>query len=433
MTTIEANLTNKTYASKYAKTYPMCDINKNPYMSPINIDTEDVRICSKMCQLKTNYKASKCNVIRDESGLLTIGYGKSDSYITYKTGKTSKYMLYKILPNINAIHLINGIRHDMELHLYHKNSIGEIIIVAILVNINDSFSDSQDFFSQFIPKLKYNETNQQDYSIDVATNWNVKNALPTLRSFYTYQGSLFYTPCTTGITWIIYENIVNINRSDYDILREKIAFIFTIEPFPLNKKNNDTVLKTAPKRYVYYNNDINVGTSAQTKGKIYIKCNKIKKAGENSNAKQDSKGVNSMMMDDKTTNDQTTDTLSYWESTQWLTIKYMIIWVVAIIICVWLVVPSLNYSFEYNKALYKIVNEPLEIKNTFGINPDNYAYDSTINNEQLRTMVTNYVSQTTNSRFDLSCDTWFNEWIMKIPYMIGHSLDSYFVRNRNNQ
>jgi carbonic anhydrase len=403
------NLTNKTYDTEFAKTYPSCDSKKNLYMSPIDINTNDVRVCNLMCQLKTYYKQNKCNIISDPSGLLTMSYDNG-SYITYKSDKSSKYTLYKIMPHINAIHLINGIRHDMELHLYHKNNQGEIIVVAILVNISDNFSNSQDFFNQFVPNLKQNETNQQNYSIDVASNWNAKNVLPSLKSFYMYQGSLFYTPCEKNITWIIYENTVNINRTDYNILKEKIGHVFTIEPFSLNNSKSTT------KRYVYYNNDIGTGMASKAKGKIYIKCNKIEDTNQTTTDDTTSKKKKTKATPNKTNINIST---SYWETSQWISLKSLITWAIAIAVCIWFIIPALNYSFEYNKALYKIVNQPLEVQNTFGINPTDYHYNGGMNNEQLQKMVTKFVSQTTNAKFDLSTDTWFNEYPMRLMHFFG--------------
>ena len=414
-------LTSENY-DEFGKTNPMCDKSKNSYMSPIDINTNNVRVCNLMCQLKTNYKQHKCNVVSDESGLLSLSY-ENGSYITYKSDKSSKYNLYKIMPHINAIHLVNGIRHDMEIHLYHKNNKGDVIVVAVFANVSDNFSNSQDFFTQFVPNLKVNSTTQQNYSIDVASNWNVKNLLPTLRSFYMYQGSLFYTPCKSNITWIIYENTVNINRTDFNLLKEKIGHIFTIEPFPINTSSTTT------KRYVYYNNDISSNIKHKAKDKIYIKCNKIESKTSTSSS---SSTNNSSSKSTNSTTVVTPEKESYWTSSKWKSLKSLITWIIAIIICFLVIIPALNYSFEYNKALYKIVNQPLEVKNTFGINPQNYQYNGGMTNEQLQNMVSNFVSQTTNSRFDLSTDTWFNEYPMRFVHFFGHTFHNAFAPIRNN-
>ena len=69
--------------------------------------------------------------------------------------KGIKYKLYQVAihtPSLDIV--IDNVNYSGELNLYHKSSKGVIVIVCILLDENDRFSSSQDFFEQFTPRLK---------------------------------------------------------------------------------------------------------------------------------------------------------------------------------------------------------------------------------------------------------------------------------------
>lgn len=419
--------------NKWKLNFPTCKVDGQ---SPINIQTNETRICNLMCQLKIHYKPNQCR-IHNDNNLINILYDNG-SYVIYKSENTTRYNLFKLVPHIPGLHKINNLGYDMELHLHHRNKEGKILIVAILINVDQNFSNSQDFFNQFIPNLRNvtsvgevpNQSGQEfsqeyNYSINVSSNWNVENALPVLRNFFIYKGTLPYPPCTGDILWVIFENTVNINQSDYEILKERLVFPNSRPIFPLN--TNPSI-----NRFVYYNNDIGVGIGSKMKGKIYIKCKKIQQNKNNyMETKEDSTSKNKNNNKRKKKNSDDTNSSDnslqeFFNSDSWKSIKNLLAWIVAIYFAFKFIIPNMNYSFEYNKALYKLVSNPTD----YGVmirNKEHKFEKGKTDPSLLHEMVKTYLKQNTDSKFDLSNDTWFNQWILKIFHWFGYSFYNVMI------
>ena len=394
-----------TSGPKYWKNnYPNCGLNNQ---SPINIETEKTRVCNLQCQLKIKYKPSKCYV-NNENNLINILYDPG-SYVVYKSENATKYNLNKMTPHVPGLHSINGKKYDMELCLYHTNSENQILIVSILINANDNFSYSQDFLNQFIPGLKNqtysgsSENPQYDYSIGVANNWNAENVLPVLRNFFIYKGTLPYPPCTKGVIWVIFENSVNISPNDLKILQERIIYNNSRKIYPLN--SNPRV-----NRYVYYNNDIGVGIGSKTKGKVYIKCKKIENQKNNytEEKKKKSKGGKGS----KGKGIVSTGT-NFFESQVWKTLKFLIIWAGVFYLCYVFIIPSIGYSYIFNKTMTDFLGGKEIMKQ---------VYDSEkMSQDDVRKVIEKYLFKKVKI-IDLSTDTWFNQYLIRIPYSIFTSI-----------
>lgn len=413
------------------KNFPTC---KSSGQSPIDIKSDQVRVCNLLCQLKIHYKANSCR-IQNNDNLMNILYDNG-SFVIYKSENNIKYNLFKIVPHIPGLHKINGIGYDMELHLHHRNKDGQILIIAVLINIDENFSYSQDFFNQFVPNLRNitvtnntttsepgNEFDQEyNYSISVSSNWSVESVLPVLRNFFLYKGTLPYPPCSGNVIWIIFENSVNMNKNDFEILKERLIYTNSRKIYPLNPD---------PKiiRHVYYNNDIGVGIGSKMKGKIYIKCKKIEKnKNEYTEIRKDDKDKKHnknrrrwRRNRDRDRNDSEPDNslADFFNSSAWKTIRSFLAWGIAIYIAIKYIVPNLNYSFEYNKALY-LISKSTDPPISIDIRGKTLTYSEAITPEDLHKMVSKYVRSNTNSKFDLSCDTWFNQWVLKCIHWFGY-------------
>ncbi len=422
------NKNSKYGPNSWKSNFPTCKVDGQ---SPININTNETRICNLMCQLKIHYKPNQCR-IQNDNNLMNILYD-NDSYVIYKSESINRYNLFKIVPHIPGLHQVNNLGYDMELHLHHRNKQGKILIIAILINVDQNFSNSQDFFNQFVPNLRNvtstsqtadqpgQEFNQEyNYSINVSSNWNVENVLPVLRNFFIYKGTLPYPPCSNDILWVIFENTVNINQSDFEILKERLVYPNSRPIFPLNSSPTIT-------RFVYYNNDIGVGIGSKMKGKIYIKCKKIQKNNNTyTESKQSNTSTNSSSNNNSTTTSTTTSNSTdtslqdFFNSDTWKSVKSLLSWVVAIYIVYKYIVPNMNYSFEYNKALYNIVTNPQDY--TVKIRDKVHIFDplkKDNRNALLHEMVKAYLKENTDCKFDLSNDTWFNQYILRLFHFCG--------------
>ena len=66
------------------------------------------------------------------------------------------------------------------------------------------------FMSQFIHNEKFLNLNKkkdiskkhQTYDIS-SSRWNIKDLIPDVKSYYTYQGSIPFPPCTEKFRWVV--------------------------------------------------------------------------------------------------------------------------------------------------------------------------------------------------------------------------------------
>lgn len=232
---------------QWSKKHPNCG---NKTQSPININSSNTERCHMLCSLKMRYKKSDCDIFI-KNNVPTISYDKG-SYIEFKG---IKYKLYQVTIHTSSLHSIDNVNYAGELNLYHKSSNGSIVIVCVLLDENDRFSSSQDFFEQFTPRLKKNQTRM---SISTSKDWSVSKVIPPDKAFYLYKGSMPYPPCSDAMC-LVFKNPVNITRKSLSQIKNIIQ----------EGKNSR---KTLPLngRIVYFNK--NAGSDT---GQVYVQCKKV--------------------------------------------------------------------------------------------------------------------------------------------------------------
>ena len=195
---------------QWSKNHPNCG---NKTQSPININSTDTERCHMLCSLKIRYKRSDCDIFV-KNNVPTISYDKG-SYIELKG---IKYKLYQVAIHTSSMHSIDNVNYAGELNLYHKSSNGSIVIVCILLDENDRFSSSQDFFEQFTPSLKKNKTRM---SISTSKDWGVNKIIPPDKAFYLYKGSMPYPPCSDAMCVVLKTQLILLEKV---YLKLKILF-----------------------------------------------------------------------------------------------------------------------------------------------------------------------------------------------------------------
>ena len=389
-------------------------VNLNPKLNP-----KKSSLCNLFCKAKITYKNSSCSVNIENNYLTYLITSNTSSNNTLKSNFMNEnnisisYTLKKIIPYIPPIHQIEDSSNDMEVHLYHENKDQtKYLIVSILINKNDNITKSSDFLWNIINPLRTITLSNQPKSISVSNNWNPNNLLPVIRSFYTYSnaGDLINNkPEGTKTTYIIYENNVNINSNDFNILNEK-----------LNGKNNRiSNVKYLNNLEVFYNNDLPVGLGSSLKGKSYYKCQKVITNKGSSNIESSSSSSKSKAK-----------SYNFFTTSGWYTIRTIIVLIILFASLYYLIFPSLNYSYDYNKLVFEVCNtsKPIEIfdplkKKVVEINVDNLKSnnlpilpDDLPKYEDDLFLINKYVKKIikikTNNKLglDLSADTFFNRF-----------------------
>lgn len=186
--------------------------------SPININTQNLGApCIAKCDLMFYYRSSSCNVTNDLNKSIILDYDPG-SYVLYNT---VVYELDRISIGKSA-HTIDNTSFHLELNLHHKNlETNEPLIIAVFIEKNDAASASSYFFDLFgksIPRISGDQKH-----INTPENWNIYSALPEMKSFYKYEGSLIREPCTENVIWIVLENPVNCSTNFFEKIKKRLT------------------------------------------------------------------------------------------------------------------------------------------------------------------------------------------------------------------
>lgn len=191
--------------------------NSGKQQSPINIKTSKTQECSSHCELLFYYRSSVCT-IQNNSGNIVLDYD-SGSYVIYNS---IVYELDKISFSLPSSNKIDNSNYPMEMYLFHKSTdIGKVLIVSVFLDVNDASSKSKAFFDMLSSDLPKISGSEKYYN--TPEDWNVFNALPEIKAFYTYNGSLVQHPCTENVTWIVMDTPTNIGTGSYRNLKSIIG------------------------------------------------------------------------------------------------------------------------------------------------------------------------------------------------------------------
>lgn len=146
-----------------------------------------------------------------------------------------------------AEHAIGGGIADAELHMVHKSSSGRYLVLGIRMSATIAYNN---FLHQFWNAAEIGAIDQnyeadtkysKEYEVTNATAVNpYSDFLPASKNFYTYSGSLTTYPCTEGITWIVFEEVVHIGNIDLENLKLAVS----------NQPN--TITFPSPKSYFHH-------------------------------------------------------------------------------------------------------------------------------------------------------------------------------------
>ncbi|XP_012828022.1 PREDICTED: alpha carbonic anhydrase 6-like [Erythranthe guttata] len=110
------------------------------------------------------------------------------------------YKLEQCHWHIPSEHTINGVRFDMEMHIVHISSKGDIGVVSILYKLGSPDS----FLARLLPHLE--NANREGTDVGVLDPLDIKFEGG---EYYRYTGSLTTPPCSETATWTIIKTVSN--------------------------------------------------------------------------------------------------------------------------------------------------------------------------------------------------------------------------------
>lgn len=245
----------------YAETNEWGDKCTEPNQSPINIDSSLTQNCKELCELEFMYQPSKCIVEFLKNQNMKIIYDSGSGVIF----KKNYYKLIEITFHTPSLHKIDGLSADLEVCLVHsltdQANEDNGVIVSCLYNSGKHYGNTEQFINQFINNVVVNSRKE----IEVSKNWNADSLLPKYKSFFLYEGTMPYPPCTRSVDYIVMDTIGNIGPTNLELLK-------------LNLGNNIRPLQLVGERKVFYNSGSNINTLDQRIEKIsddkFLRCKK---------------------------------------------------------------------------------------------------------------------------------------------------------------
>lgn len=165
--------------------YAICKTGKN--QSPIDITSA---IKADLPPIQFAYNPVQLRIINNGHSI-QVNYPEG-SYITVGD-KT--YQLIQFHFHHPSEEKIKGKNFDMVAHLVHKNSEGNLAVVAVLIKKGHANTFIQNLWAH-LPKEEAEEV-PANVTIDVS------GLLPAQYGYYTYTGSLTTPPCSEGVTWFV--------------------------------------------------------------------------------------------------------------------------------------------------------------------------------------------------------------------------------------
>jgi len=210
---------NPTQWGHLSKDFAMCEQGKD--QSPINIKNA---VASSTANISFDYKASPLEIVNN-GHTIQVNYAQGSSV----TIDGKKYDLLQFHFHTPSEHEINDRAAAMELHLVHRNNLGQLAVVGVLINQGAANPLIAEIWNQ-IPKV--GETNTvSDRQINVA------DLLPMSSAYFSYNGSLTTPPCSEGVSWNILQAPIAISAEQI----ETFANIYQVDARPLQPLNGRTV------------------------------------------------------------------------------------------------------------------------------------------------------------------------------------------------
>jgi carbonic anhydrase len=126
------------------------------------------------------------------------------------------YRLVQFHVHAPSEHTVDGVSHDLELHLVHREDAGELVVIGVLFDIGNAGRALLDRVITGAP-----EAAGEEAGLDVEAS--PLELLPDVAPYVTYPGSLTTPGCTEGVRWIVLEERRVVSQAAVDRLHELIA------------------------------------------------------------------------------------------------------------------------------------------------------------------------------------------------------------------
>ncbi|MCL7706733.1 carbonic anhydrase family protein, partial [Enterobacter kobei] len=103
---------------------------------------------------------------------------------------------------------VHGKKYAMEMHLVHKNSAGELTVVAVMFDKGAANPELDKLWS-VMPQ-------QAEQNISIKQDLNLNKLLPVNKTYWRFSGSLTTPPCSEGVTWIVLKHPLTLSAEQLE-------------------------------------------------------------------------------------------------------------------------------------------------------------------------------------------------------------------------
>lgn len=168
--------------------------------SPIDIELSQVQLDKSLEDLKPRY-APAAFTLMNNGHTIQLNESTGANVLTLDGQEYKLAQMHFHKPSENQI---NGKSFEMELHLVHKNSKGELAVVGILIQPGAENKALAEAFS----KLPKGETKED---LKLSSPIDLNQLLPSDLNAYHYNGSLTTPPCSEGVKWAVLQQPITLS------------------------------------------------------------------------------------------------------------------------------------------------------------------------------------------------------------------------------
>jgi carbonic anhydrase len=205
--------------------FQLCGIGRR--QTPIDLKIADVKNVVNNHLLSVNYQPTALHLINNGK-TIQVNY-QPGSYLKFAQ---QNFELLQFHFHHFSEHRINGKSYDMELHLVHRNQVGNLAVVAVFLQAG-RFNPTLQIIWDAMPQQQGVETRIEDINIDAA------QFLPAKQTFFTYSGSLTTPPCSENVLWCVMETPIEASTAQI----AQFSQIFPLNARPLQQLNDRVVIE----------------------------------------------------------------------------------------------------------------------------------------------------------------------------------------------
>ena len=203
-----------------SKDFALCQVGAD--QSPIDLDNIST---GESAPIEFNYEATTLEVVNN-GHTIQVNYGEGSQVKI----AGEYYDLLQFHFHTPSEHTITHKTSAMELHLVHRNALGQLAVVGVMLNKGAA--------NPIIQSIWSNIPTQGGKNILANQTINAADLLPKDKAYYSYTGSLTTPPCSEEVRWNILTQPIQV--SDEQIAT--FANLYQANARPVQPTNNRMIV-----------------------------------------------------------------------------------------------------------------------------------------------------------------------------------------------